>query len=41
MIMFKELVYILLSTDARVFEKYENFPDGDLYVDNTQIFEVE
>jgi hypothetical protein len=31
--MFKELVYILFSVDARVFKKYKKFPDGDLYVD--------
>jgi len=41
MIMFKELVYILLSIDARIFKKYEKFTDGVLYVDNTQIFEEE
>jgi hypothetical protein len=39
--MFKELLYILLRIYSRVFKKYEKFPDGDLYVINTQIFEEE
>jgi hypothetical protein len=39
--MFKELVYILLSVDARVFKKYKKISDGNLYVDNKLVFEEE
>ena len=39
--MIKVLVYIVLMIDSKVFKKYEKFPDGDLYVVNTQMFEEE
>jgi len=37
--MFNVLVDIFLRTDPTVFKKYETFPDGDLYIVNSQMFE--